>query len=68
MKPILYIVIPCYNEEEVLPVTAPMFLSKIKQLIDDGKVEDESRILFVNDGCKDETWKLIKKFAGEDSL
>ena len=50
MKPILYIVIPCYNEEEVLPVTAPMFLSKIKQLIDDGKVEDESRILFVNDG------------------
>ena len=67
MKPILYIVIPCYNEEEVLPVTAPMFLSKIKQLIDDGKVEDESRILFVNDGSKDETWKLIKKFAGEDS-
>ena len=67
MKPILYIVIPCYNEEEVLPVTAPMFLSKIKQLIADGKVEDESRILFVNDGSKDETWKLIKKFAGEDS-
>ena len=56
--PILYIVIPCYNEEEVLPITAPLFLEKIHQLVNEGKILDESRILFVNDGSKDGTWEL----------
>lgn len=65
-KPILFIVIPCYNEEEVLPVTAPLFLKKINQLIDDGVVSSESRILFVNDGSKDRTWEIIKQFAKDD--
>ena len=55
MKPILYTVIPCYNEQEVLPVTAPEFLKKIKDLTVQGKISDESRILFVNDGSKDTT-------------
>ena len=52
-KPILYIVIPCYNEEKVLPITAPMFKEKLESLKNAGKVAANSRILFVNDGSKD---------------
>ena len=66
MKPLLYIVIPCYNEEEVLPVTAPMFLEKINQLIAKGKVGEKSRVLFVNDGSKDRTWEIICDLAKQD--
>lgn len=66
MKPILYIVIPCYNEEAVLPVTAPLFLEKLKSLAEAGKIADESRILFVNDGSRDATWDIIKSLAKED--
>ena len=50
--PILYIVIPCYNEQEVLPITAPMFLQKLSDLAAAGKISPESRVLFVNDGSK----------------
>lgn len=66
MKPILYIVIPCYNEEEVLPVTAPKFLNKLNFLIDNGDISENSRILFVNDGSRDKTWETIERFAKED--
>ena len=65
--PILYIVIPCYNEESVLPVTSPMFLDKITELVTAGKIADESRILFVNDGSKDRTWEIIQQLAEKDS-
>ena len=65
-NPILYIVIPCYNEEEVLPITAPMFLAKINELIDAGKIHDKSRVLFVNDGSKDRTWEIIKELAASN--
>ena len=65
-KPILWIVIPCYNEEQVLPITAPMFLQKITSLTEKGMISDKSRVLFVNDGSKDATWELICKFAQED--
>ena len=58
-KPILYIVIPCYNEKEVLPITSIEFENKVKQLIDDKTISDKSRILFVNDGSKDNTWDII---------
>ena len=64
--PILYIVIPCYNEEKVLPITSSMFLKKIKELVEANKIADESRILFVNDGSKDRTWEIIKDLAKED--
>lgn len=67
MKPTLYIVIPCYNEEEVLPITAPMFLSKLKELAKGGKISDESRVLFVDDGSKDKTWEIINSFAESDA-
>lgn len=66
MQPVLYIVIPCYNEEQVLPITCSMFLEKIKNLVQKEKISDESRILFVNDGSKDKTWEIIKQLAKED--
>ena len=65
--PRLWIVIPCYNEQEVLPITAPMFLEKINQLVSAGKITDDSRILFVNDGSKDDTWSIIQKLSEEDT-
>lgn len=67
MRPILYIVVPCYNEEAVLPITAPIFESKIKELIQKDKISEKSRILFVNDGSKDRTWEIIQSIA-EDSI
>ena len=66
MKPILYMVVPCYNEQEVLPITAPMFLEKLSALISAGKIAPESRIMFVNDGSKDKTWEIIRGFAEAD--
>ncbi|MBR6510550.1 MAG: glycosyltransferase family 2 protein [Clostridia bacterium] len=65
-KPILWIVIPCYNEEEVLPITSPIFLNKIKELISKDKIDKKSRILFVNDGSKDKTWNLICALSKQD--
>ena len=66
MNPILYIIIPCYNEEEVLPITCEMFLEKLTSLIGKGKISDDSRILFVNDGSKDKTWDIICGLAERD--
>ena len=64
--PVLYIVIPCYNEQEVLPVTSGMFLEKINSLIAKGRVAPESRVVFVNDGSKDNTWSIIQELAKSD--
>lgn len=66
-KPVLYIVIPCYNEQEVLPITAPLFLSKILELTEESKISSDSRILFVNDGSKDRTWEIIQELAKSDA-
>ena len=65
-RPILYIVIPCYNEEKVLPETEPLFLQTLRGMISEGKIAEESRVMFVNDGSKDATWELISKFAEEE--
>lgn len=59
----LYIIVPCYNEEKVLPITSKMFLEEIKELIRKDKISSQSRILFVNDGSKDSTWELIKELS-----
>ena len=67
MKKRLYIVVPCYNEEVVLPITAPLFLDKLIQLIQAGMISEDSRILFINDGSKDKTWDIIKDFANRDT-
>lgn len=64
--PILYIVIPCYNEQEVLPITAPLFLQKINDLAAAGKISPDSRVLFVNDGSRDRTWEIINELAASD--
>lgn len=66
MEKSLYIVIPCYNEQEVLPITAPLFLDKLNGLIDRGLCSEKSRILFVNDGSKDDTWNIICNLAKEN--
>lgn len=61
--PRLAIVVPCYNEESVLPITAPMFLETLTSLIDKELVADNSAIVFVDDGSKDSTWKIISDLA-----
>ncbi len=62
----LVIVIPCYNEEEVLPTTSKLFLEELITLIRKEKISDSSRILFVNDGSRDGTWNIIKELAKKD--
>ena len=64
--PVLWVVIPCYNEEEVLPVTSPMFLKLLEDMIKDEQISDKSRILFVNDGSKDKTWQIIYQLSKEN--
>lgn len=66
--PTLWIVIPCYNEAEVLPSTAPLFLTKLQSLIESRTVSPESRICFVDDGSRDETWSFITQLSAESSL
>ncbi len=66
MTPRLIIVIPCYNEQEVLPITAPQFLAKINQLAAEGLISGDSRVMFVNDGSKDDTWNIIQQLAAQD--
>ena len=62
----LYIIVPCYNEQEVLPLTSDLFLKKLMQLIQRDKISEQSRILFVNDGSSDNTWKIITELSKKD--
>ncbi|OZG57208.1 ribonuclease III [Bifidobacterium tissieri] len=64
--PRLFIVVPCYNEEQVLPETAPRFLDKINEMIDRGAINSDSRILFVDDGSSDSTWNIIMALNRQD--
>lgn len=64
----LYIVVPCYNEEEVLPETARRLADKLRTLMRGGKIGPGSRVLFVNDGSKDRTWDVISRLHQEDPL
>ena len=66
MTPKLYMIIPCYNEEQVLPITSGMFLAKLTALSSTGKIHGDSRILFVDDGSKDKTWDIIKALSLQD--
>ncbi len=65
---ILYVVVPCYNEEEVLYETAGRLKDKMKDLIEKGAISRDSKIVFVNDGSKDSTWELIRKLHESDHL
>lgn len=62
----LYLVIPCYNEEEVLPETAKRLKDKLSTLVQAGKITPDSRIVFVNDGSRDRTWEIIQELHKED--
>lgn len=66
MRPVLYIIIPCYNEEKVFPVTKEIFLDEINHLISSEKISKDSRIMYVNDGSKDKTWELILQASKEN--
>ena len=68
MTPILYLVIPCYNEEAVLPITAPDFGNKISTLIAAGEISERSRVLFVNDGSRDKTWEIINNLSASNPV
>lgn len=59
-RPILYIVVPCYNEEDVLPLTSKQLKEKLKSLKDRNIISEKSKVTFVNDGSKDATWQLIR--------
>lgn len=63
--PILYIVVPCYNEEEVLRETNSRLTALLRRLVDEGKVSADSRVMYVNDGSRDRTWELIRQFHDE---
>ena len=64
---ILAIVVPCYNEEEVLPQTNQQLTALLNGMMRDGLVGEGSYILYVNDGSRDRTWQLIEQYSGNDS-
>lgn len=64
----LFCVVPCYNEEEVLPETSSRLKRKVNELIQQGLVSQDSRIVFVNDGSKDATWSIISRLHEEDEI
>ena len=66
MDTVLWIVIPYYNEEDVLPITSELFLKELSLLIEKEKISSKSRILFINDGSRDKTWEIIKNLAEKD--
>lgn len=68
MSYVLYLVIPCYNEEEVLPETSKQLLEKINSLVQKQKISEKSRIVFVNDGSKDRTWELIENLHAQNPV
>ncbi len=65
---ILYVVIPCYNEEEVLEETTRQLKEKMKDLITTKKISDKSRVMYVNDGSRDKTWNIIEKIHRKEKL
>lgn len=64
----LYLVIPCYNEEEVLPETSKRLTAKLGAMIEMGLISEDSKIVFVNDGSKDHTWQLIRQYHEENPM
>ncbi len=64
----LYIAVPCYNEEECLPDSSGKLLEKLNEMIAEGKITDDSRIVFIDDGSKDKTWEIISKLHTENEM
>lgn len=65
---ILYLVVPCYNEEEVLEKTSAVLKDKMQRLMKEGRISSKSKVLFVNDGSKDKTWKMIHELTQTDRM
>ena len=65
MADILYIVVPCYNEEAVLPETSRRLRAKMEAMVSAGRISERSRVLLVNDGSKDGTWNIIERLHRE---
>ena len=61
MKETMYVVIPCYNEEQMLPITAEALIKKFDELKAEGRIAQNSKVMFVDDGSKDKTWEIIQK-------
>ncbi len=68
MSKVLYMVIPCYNEEAVLPETSKQLREKLNKLIKNKKIDKKSRIMFVDDGSKDQTWTIIEELTKKDDI
>lgn len=67
-EPILYVVVPCYNEEEVLEETTKQLKVKMESLINKKEISAKSKVMYVNDGSKDKTWEIIKKINKKEKL
>jgi glycosyltransferase involved in cell wall biosynthesis len=68
MRPVLYVVVPCYNEQEVLPETSKRLKAKMSALMEAGRIDEKSRVMLVNDGSKDRTWTMIEELHESDPL
>ena len=68
MAKTLFMVVPCYNEQEVITETTHRLAEKYKALIDAGKISPESKVMYVNDGSKDNTWKMIEDIHNENKM
>lgn len=68
MRPVLYVVVPCYNEQEVLPETSKRLKAKMTALMDAGRIDERSRVMLVNDGSRDRTWEMIEELHESDPL
>ena len=68
MSDVLYVVIPCYNEQQVLRETAKRLREKLRTLIASETISEKSRIVFVNDGSKDSTWQIIRDLHAQDKI
>lgn len=66
--PALYLVVPCYNEEEIIEKSARVMQDKLRRLIQAGKIKEDSKIMFVNDGSKDNTLRILHRIASEDAF
>ena len=66
-RPIIYFVLPCYNEAEGLVHTADVLAAKVAHLTETGRISKQSRILFVDDGSKDDTWSIIRNLHERDA-
>ncbi len=67
MIPVCYFIVPCYNEEDALPKSAPIFLDNIKKLIKQKEISEQSKVLFIDDGSKDKTWQIIENLHKDNS-